>query len=550
MCQRLLARNKYLERELFKQRKRVKINSEIRIRNILNSIFTPGQIKLLLNPKKKKIHWSSEDIAAAISLRSVSPKAYRYLQKARNVPLPALSTLRRWVSTFNVDNGILEHVFLIMKHKSQNMTNMDKISTLCFDEIHLSNQAAIERREEKVIGPHEKCQVAVAKGLFAKWKQPVYYEFDQSMTKNILTTIIAKLYEIGYTVVAITSDLGSTNQRLLNELDIDSKEGKTYFLHPCDEKIKIYVFIDVPHLIKLLRNNLFDSGFFINGHYINKTCLEKLIQINGNDLKIVHKLSRFHLDVKGTQRQNVKLAAQVFSNTNATALEWCGKKGFIKDCLEWSETAKFLKLFNDWFDLFNSSNKFGSHSGIHAYGINTEKQNELLAEVSLLVKDMRVGKKNNLLPFQKGILINNESLKNLYNDIKIMFENNQYPVTYIMTTRLNQDVVENLFAYIRAMGACNDRPTAFDLRYRFRWYILGKHSTDIFTEGSNTIVQNLADDETCLTSMSDELSNSNEENAENNQLDYETIQEIQFCNISEEFTEYQTNKDIDLEEFE
>lgn len=105
MCQRLLARNKYLERELFKQRKRVKVNSDIRVRKILSSVFTPGQIKLLLNPNKKKTHWSSEDIAAAISLRTVSPKAYRYLQKARNVPLPALSTLRRWVATLNVDNG-------------------------------------------------------------------------------------------------------------------------------------------------------------------------------------------------------------------------------------------------------------------------------------------------------------------------------------------------------------------------------------------------------------------------------------------------------------
>lgn len=374
-------------------------------------------------------------------------------------------------------------------------------------------------------------------------------EFDQNMTKHILTTIIAKLHEIGYTVVAVTCDLGPTNQRLLNELGIDSVVGKTYFLHPCDEEIKINVFIDVPHLIKLLCNNLFDSRFYINCHYISKTYLERLIQINGNNLKIVHKLSRFHLDIKGTQRQNVKLATQVFSNTNAIALEWCGEKGFIEDCLEWSETAKFITLFNDWFDLFNSSSKFGSHSGMHEYGINAEKQNELLAKVSLLVKDMRVGKRSNLLPFQKGILISNESLKNLYNDMKMMFENTQYPVTYIMTTRLNQNVVENLFAYIRAMKACNDRPTALDLRYRFRWYILGKHSTDVFTEGSNTcvVVQNLVDNETCLTSMSDELSNSNEENAENNnQLDYETIKEIQFCNISEKFTEeYQTDKNID-----
>lgn len=43
---------------------------------LLAKIFTPGQIKKLKNPSQN-IHWSPEDIAAAISLRSVSPKAYR-----------------------------------------------------------------------------------------------------------------------------------------------------------------------------------------------------------------------------------------------------------------------------------------------------------------------------------------------------------------------------------------------------------------------------------------------------------------------------------------
>lgn len=67
--------------------------------------------------------------------------------------------------------------------------------------------------------------------------------------------------------------------------------------------------------------------------------------------------------------------------------------------------------------------KFSSHSRMHAYSINAEKQNKLLVKVYLLksfVKDMRVGKKNNLLPSQKGILISNESLKNLHNDIKMI----------------------------------------------------------------------------------------------------------------------------------
>jgi len=63
---------------------------------------------MLLNPLQKKTHWFSEDIAAAMSLRSVSPKAYVYLRKARNIPLPGMSTLRKWAATFDLSEGILK----------------------------------------------------------------------------------------------------------------------------------------------------------------------------------------------------------------------------------------------------------------------------------------------------------------------------------------------------------------------------------------------------------------------------------------------------------
>lgn len=71
--------------------------------------FTPGQIKKLLT--KKNIRWSAEDISAAISLRSVSPKGYRYLKNHRKYPLPSVSTLRRWAARFNVQPGLLKNFY-------------------------------------------------------------------------------------------------------------------------------------------------------------------------------------------------------------------------------------------------------------------------------------------------------------------------------------------------------------------------------------------------------------------------------------------------------
>jgi len=94
----------------------------------LSSVFTPGQIKMLLNLSQKKTHWSSEDIAAAMSLRSVSPKAYVYLRKARNIPLSGMSTLRRWAAAFDLTEGILKNVVDIMKYKGQFMTETEKMT--------------------------------------------------------------------------------------------------------------------------------------------------------------------------------------------------------------------------------------------------------------------------------------------------------------------------------------------------------------------------------------------------------------------------------------
>lgn len=274
-----------------------------KLQEMLSPIFTPGQIKLLMNPKQKITRWSSEDIAAAISLRSVSPKAYRYLRRIKKIPLPALSTLRKWVASFNVDEGILNDVMLIMKYKGKNMTEFEKATVICFDEIHLSNQMAIERKRERVIGPYKKCQVVVARGLFQKWKQPVFYDFDQDLTKELLFKIIVQLYNSGYTVFGITCDMGPSNQNLIKDLKINvmENENKTYFEHPCDELIKIHVFMDAPHLMKLLRNHFLDSGVHVNGHFVTPAALERLLEINSGDLKIAFKLSRIHLDVQGTQ---------------------------------------------------------------------------------------------------------------------------------------------------------------------------------------------------------------------------------------------------------
>jgi len=92
---------------------------EKKMYELLGKMFSPGQIRLILNPSLRKMKWSSKDIAHAISLRSVSPKAYRYMKNILQIPLPGLSTLRRWTSTIDVEPGVLFSVLHCMIAKKK-----------------------------------------------------------------------------------------------------------------------------------------------------------------------------------------------------------------------------------------------------------------------------------------------------------------------------------------------------------------------------------------------------------------------------------------------
>jgi len=106
-------------------------------------------------------------------------------------------------------------------------------------------------------------------------------------------------------------------------------------------------------------------------------------------------------------------------------------------------------------------------------------------------------------------------LKNLLTELMEAFGREKRPVSYLLTNRLNQDVIENLFGYIRAMAGSNDIPTPLEFRYRLRWYILGKHASHVITDHTNT-AQNIQDkQEYCLTSNID-FGFENEESAHSN----------------------------------
>lgn len=77
------------------------------------------------------------------------------------------------------------------------------------------------------------------------------------------------------------------------------------------------------------------------------------------------------------------------------------------------------------------------------YGLNTDFQNEILNDLLITISDMTCVGKTTMQIFQKGIIMSIKSLINLFEDLR-----SKLNITYILTHRLNQDCLENLFSRV------------------------------------------------------------------------------------------------------
>uniref|UniRef100_A0A182NSV7 Transposable element P transposase-like RNase H domain-containing protein n=1 Tax=Anopheles dirus TaxID=7168 RepID=A0A182NSV7_9DIPT len=118
-------------------------------------------------------------------------------------PLPSISTLQRYAQKLDLKQGILEDVLDLIGNFSENFHSRDRECVLSFDEMKVSKTLEYDPASDEVIGPHDYMQVVMARGLFKKWKQPIFIGFDKPMTKDIILEIIRRLQHKGINVVAI-----------------------------------------------------------------------------------------------------------------------------------------------------------------------------------------------------------------------------------------------------------------------------------------------------------------------------------------------------------
>ena len=189
-------------------------------------------------------------------------------------------------------------------------------------------------------------------GLNGKWKAPVAYFLTNVLSaetqKQLLFHCLERLHELGFEVLALTADGHATNIAMWALLGADLNPNSNAYkvsIQPVDgQQHPTYVFIDVCHVMKLLRNTLHAySGIRSKDGIVSWELIHSLYQAQEDaGLTLANKLTAKHIGFS-QQKMKVSLAVQVFSNSVAKALRSMKAMGDPRfaDC---DATASFIEV--------------------------------------------------------------------------------------------------------------------------------------------------------------------------------------------------------------
>ena len=105
-----------------------------------------------------------------------------------------------------------------------------------------------------------------------------------------------------------------------------------------------------------------------------------------------HLANRLTLDHINFENQIMKvfLAAQVISLSVANGIDHCRVSLKLPDFKDSEPTSKFLRTFNELFDLLNSSSKFGTWSKAPLSASNTGYWRDVFREGAVYIKGLKL----------------------------------------------------------------------------------------------------------------------------------------------------------------
>lgn len=450
-----------------------------------------------------------------ISLKNVSPAAYRFVRKEFGNRLPTVGTIQSWhaISDINAQPGILKQAIEMLKLKAaeKKIMNEKLVVAMKFDEVAIHKLVqcvnsemigyeyvpGMDRRSARIAS---QAIVFMISGHNAKIHIPVAYYFIASLesgAKNqLLEHVIRAVIECDVILTSISFDGHKTNPvicRLFGaELDVFSDSFEPSFeINNC----RIRCVFDPSHIHKLVRSTFGSKGMLYNHEKksIKWDYIKRLVQFkNKRNMTTSHKLTQAHIDYH-SKPMKVILAVETLSASTANAMEYLMQQGHpeFKDA---EATIEFIRTFDDLFNIFNSTtdSKENPLKNLMSRG-NASLIFDRFEKATEYIKNLYIrNDSNKLIPICKssfrtgfqGYIVSMRSLTDMYNELVVEKNALKFIATH---TSLSQDHLEVFFGKIRSLCGSNNNPTCQQFNAAMR-KLLANTSIQYSSEGNCTDV--------------------------------------------------------------
>lgn len=422
----------------------------------------------------------------ALTLQFYSTKAYNYVRSHFLLALPHPSTIRCWYQGMKGEPGFTEEAFIALQARVEQRKSEDKqvICSLMIDEMAIKKHVEWDGKrflgyadigtgiEDDTTPVAGEALVFMVVSLTENWKVPCGYFLIKGMTgqerANLVKQCIMKLHDIGVRTVSLTCDGPSCHFSMMKELgaSLDAKDIVHCFEHPSDPTMKVFVLLDVCHMLKLTRNTLAQIGILKNkdGQKIQWKYFEDLHKLQEKEgLRLGNKFKSAHIEWS-KQKMKVNLAAQTLSTSVADAMEYCNNELKLKEFEGCEATIKFIRVFDRLFDTLNSRNPVAKGYKAPMRPSNKSFWEPFLHEASAYIATLTftdgklVTESRRKTPFI-GFITAIKSVLSLFDTLVQNAKGEDGPMKYMLTYKLSQDHLELFFGAVRSACGCNNNPT-------------------------------------------------------------------------------------------
>lgn len=189
----------------------------------------------------------------------------------------------RYLSLIETPCGFSENLFKVLEEKLNEQPEMFRHGILMFDEMSTRQNIRVDPKTLDYVGLSNvsdtgnstSCIDEIADHALVFVFQSINFDFTQPIAvftskgpvigieiAKLVIQCIVLLEKFGAQVHGVVCDGSKPNKKFWEEVGCSGKinNTKNSFTHPMSDNRQVYLFSDTPHLIKCIRNRLFNKG--------------------------------------------------------------------------------------------------------------------------------------------------------------------------------------------------------------------------------------------------------------------------------------------------